>query len=157
MINPDTGEPWQLSDSTVAVDGRDRDRSAVSDVPKKSGPGGFFSRHHRQLRRSGNHSPANLVLLIGSGTSSEHGWMHRNVGVARVLGYIVEQHEDPAQVPVYRLDAYGMTYGWHLQTDDAQLEPCPPPDRHPEEVITAALTLFDELKTGSRLTANRYL
>lgn len=59
------------------------------------------SRHHRQLRRHGNHTAANLVLLCGSGTTGCHGWVHSEPAAARALGLIVRGTDDPSWVPVY--------------------------------------------------------
>lgn len=151
-------QDWTYRDACAAVDVRDRDRSAISDAPKRSGEMGFFSHHHRLLRsRLGNDSPANLVLLLGSGATGEHAWVHKNVGVATVLGYLVNAGTDPATVPIYRMNPWGTAYGWFLQTDDAQLVPCAAPDRHPAPVLAEALELFDQLKTDSRLAAIKHL
>lgn len=58
------------------------------------------SRHHRQLRRSGDHSAANLVLLCGSGTTGCHGWVHANPAASYRLGLMVHSWHDPASVPL---------------------------------------------------------
>lgn len=60
------------------------------------------SRHHRQLRRHGDHSAANLVLLCGSGTTGCHGWVHANPAKAKALGLIVSGWHEAQDVPVYR-------------------------------------------------------
>ena len=59
------------------------------------------SRHHRQRRREGDHSPANLVLLCGSGTTGCHGWVHAHPAEARSLGLIVSAWAVARDVPVY--------------------------------------------------------
>lgn len=75
------------------------------------------SRHHRQLRRHGDHSPANLILLCGSGTTGCHGWVHAHPAQARQLGLMVRGSDVAAAVPVYR----GLTRRWTLQSKDGRL------------------------------------
>ena len=57
------------------------------------------SGHHRQLRRAADpdvrHSPANIVILCGSGTTGCHGWVHQHVAEAERLGLIVPVGLDP--------------------------------------------------------------
>lgn len=151
-MNSTTEKVWNYRAACEVVDVRDDDRSALSGVPKKSGPNGRYSHHHRKLRRHKDDSPANLVLLTGSGTDGDHGWVHSHVGEATVLGYIVPSWQEPSEIPIWRVDMFGMSHGWFLQVDD-QLVECGPPDHHPKEVIAAALAAFDEHKTRSRLTA----
>ncbi len=147
---------WSFAEACAAVDVRDWDRSALSGIPKRSGRMGLYSHHHRQLRRHGNDSPANLVLIIGSGSNAEHGWMHQHPALAELLGYIVPSWADPAEVPIWRLDAYGQAWGWHRQTVNAQLEPCGPP-ADPMHELGEALRVFDELVTRNRLDAVGWL
>lgn len=52
--------------------------------------------HHRQLRRGGDERPVNL-LRVGPVL---HDWIHKHPAEARELGWIVSQHEDPADVIV---------------------------------------------------------
>lgn len=59
------------------------------------------SRHHRQLRRHGDHSPANLILLCGSGTTGCHGEVHDHPARARTLGLIVLSFASPESVPAW--------------------------------------------------------
>ncbi|MEV8336997.1 hypothetical protein [Leucobacter sp. NPDC077196] len=154
MPAPEVTE-WSEADGYAAAAGRDRDRSALSDVPKRSGSAGQYSHHHRQLRsRNGKHSPANLVLLTGTGTDGDHGWVHGHVGLATILGYIVHSWADPTRIPIYRIDAYGLHYDWHLQTDDAQLELCSPPTDYADTEITAALAAFESIRLNSRRAAD---
>lgn len=149
-----TRQEWTEADGYAAAACRDRDRSALSDVPKGSGPAGMFSQHHRQLRsRRGKHSPANLVGLTGTGTTGEHGWVHAHPETATVLGYMVSSWADPADVPIYRLNAYGTGYGWHLQIDD-QLHPCSPPADYTADEIAAALAAFEIVRLNSHRTAD---
>ncbi|UOE45495.1 HNH endonuclease [Agromyces larvae] len=67
--------------------------------------GAFFivgSRHHRQRRGSGDHTPPNLILLCGTGTTGCHGWVHAHPQRARANGWIVpvENRADPTEIPV---------------------------------------------------------
>ena len=150
-------QAWSFREACDAVDVRDRDRSVMSDVPKLSGPCGQFSHHHRLLRSRGrDDSPANLVLLLGSGTSGEHWWVHNNPDLATRLGYMLHAGEDPARVPIWRVDAFGMRWGWFLQSVDGQLTPSTPPD-DPQHLLPAALAEFDRLVTVHRRTALRHL
>lgn len=152
MLDP---AAWSYQAACEATDMRDRDRSALSDVPKSSGFG--WSHHHRQFRsRGGDDSPANLVGLLGSGTTQEHAWVHEHNSLATVLGYAVPAWSDPTTTPIYRIDAFGMAYGWHLQTVDAQLVPCGPPDYDLSQIHTA-LEAFEQLRIKSRLEASRHL
>lgn len=74
------------------------------------------SRHHRQLRRHGDHSPANLILLCGSGTTGCHGAAHADPQAAREAGLIVPSWRDARDVPV-------LTFvGWHLLRADGLRE-----------------------------------
>ena len=86
------------------------------------------SRHHRKLRsqcdRAEKHTPANLILLCGLGTTGCHGWAHAHPQAARDEGLIVHGYERPSAVPVLtkrhgwiRLDDQG---GW---TSDEAEEP----------------------------------
>ena len=61
----------------------------------------YGSRHHRQLRRHGDHSPANLVLLCGSGTTGDHGWVHSHPQAARDVGMIVPSWVAADRAPLY--------------------------------------------------------
>lgn len=65
-----------------------------------------YSIHHRRPRGMGGtvrtdaNSPANLLLLCGSGTTGCHGWAEANREVALEQGFLVRQADDPASVPV---------------------------------------------------------
>ncbi|TDL43860.1 HNH endonuclease [Microbacterium oleivorans] len=70
--------------------------------------------HHRQLRRHGDHAPANLVHLC----RGCHNHVHAKPADAVDEGFIVPSWDDPRQVPVnhsvwgrVRLDDAG---GWAL-------------------------------------------
>jgi hypothetical protein len=71
------------------------------------------SRHHRQLRRFGDHSTANLILLCGSGTTGCHGWVHSHVQRSYELGYLVHSWHLPENVPV-RVFAPDLGAAWVL-------------------------------------------
>lgn len=58
------------------------------------------SRHHRKLRRFGDHSTANLILLCGSGTTGCHGWVHAHPAESYDNGWMVRSYQDPKSVPV---------------------------------------------------------
>lgn len=58
------------------------------------------SRHHRKLRRFGDHSVANLVLLCGSGTTGCHGHVHANPKQSYLDGWLVHSWHEPAAVPI---------------------------------------------------------
>lgn len=76
---------------------------------------GTHSIHHRQPRGMGGtnvdviNSPANLLLLCGSGTELCHGYLERHRSLAQQEGWIVRHGLDPAEVPVavFRADAAG--------------------------------------------------
>jgi len=153
-----TSKVWTEREGYRECDGRDWDRSALSGVPKQSSQHGY-SHHHRLLRgRGGDHSPANLVLLLGSGSSSEHGWITTHPAEARALGYEVPTGRDPATVPIWRIDAFQTGHGWQLQTDDGQLLPCgPPTNEYSLEEIAVALERLEHIRIESRLAAVRHL
>jgi hypothetical protein len=69
-----------------AVDDRDGERCVRCGVSLKLVSG---SRHHRQRRAVGGHTPSNLILLCGSGTTGCHGWVHSHPDDSRADGYIV--------------------------------------------------------------------
>lgn len=55
-----------------------------------------YHEHHRQLRRGGDERPVNK-LYVGP---ELHEWIHLHPEEARQLGWIVSQHEDPADVSI---------------------------------------------------------
>lgn len=93
------------------------------------------SRHHRMRRRDGGHSPAQLILLCGSGTTGCHGWVHSHPAAARALGLIVPALRrpplEPDEVPVKVFGA-----GWVLLKRDGTRE------RVLEAVALELLALF---------------
>jgi hypothetical protein len=68
--------------------------------------GGDHSIHHRRPRRMGGskdpltNSPANLLLLCGSGTTGCHGWIESHRATAYELGLLVHGWQDPRAVPL---------------------------------------------------------
>lgn len=62
------------------------------------------SRHHRQLRRFGDHSAANLILLCGSGTTGCHGWVHANPLKACADGWMLKSWQKVEEEPVLYAD-----------------------------------------------------
>jgi hypothetical protein len=71
---------------------------------------GGYSVHHRIPRGMGGSSsrllgsPANLLLLCGSGVDGCHGWVEQNREQATTLGYLISRlsGQVPDQVPVKR-------------------------------------------------------
>ena len=63
--------------------------------------------HHRRPRGMGGtrdkaaNSPANLLLLCGSGVTGCHGRIERERSTAYIYGWLVRQGDDPAQAPVW--------------------------------------------------------
>lgn len=66
-----------------------------------------YSVHHRRPRGAGGsrdaatNSPANLLLLCGSGITGCHGRVERDRSTAYVFGWLVRQGHDPETVPVW--------------------------------------------------------
>lgn len=71
---------------------------------------GVHSLQHRRPRQMGGdrnaNTPANLVLLCGSGTTGCHGHVEHNRTEALEQGWLVHRWDDPADIPVLR---YGRT------------------------------------------------
>lgn len=69
-------------------------------------------------------SPANGILLCGSGTTGCHGWVEANPEAAEKLGYAVPTYLDPATVPVWfwghgwMFVASGRAHAQHPPEDD---------------------------------------
>ena len=87
------------------------------------GDRGFgWSIHHRRPRgmggswnREDTNSPANLVILCGTGTSSCHGWVEHNRADAHRLGLLVSQQKEPSQVAIQHA-----VHGLVWLTDDGE-------------------------------------
>ncbi|GAA1138557.1 hypothetical protein [Nocardioides aquiterrae] len=77
---------------------------------------GDHSFHHRQPRGMGGsrrrevNSPANVMLLCGSGTTGCHGFIEKYRSSAEQEGWLVRHGQDPAEVPV---TVFG---GWNAVT-----------------------------------------
>jgi len=65
-----------------------------------------WSLHHRKPRGMGGskdpaiNSPANIVLLCGSGTTGCHGWIESHRAEAYTDGLLVYRIDDPAEMEV---------------------------------------------------------
>lgn len=87
--------------------------------------------HHRRARGMGGsrwpgiNLPTNLLTLCGSGTTGCHGFVESYRNTARTQGYLVSQHADPAELPVFThhgwvlLDNEGESYPMELQETNA--------------------------------------
>lgn len=79
-----------------------------------AGPVGF-SLHHRLPRRMGGstrlelNTPANLILVCGSGTTGCHGRIESNREQAYTDGLLLHDGQNPAEVPVMLADPYSQT------------------------------------------------
>lgn len=79
----------------------------------------IYSFHHRQPRGMGGtarrdiNSPANILLLCGSGTTHCHGTVERNRRVALEAGWLVHSAADPANSPVAISGQPAMVYLTH--------------------------------------------
>lgn len=66
-----------------------------------------YSIHHRRPRAMGGtrdpiaNTPANLLLLCGTGTDGCHGRIERERSTAYVYGWLVRQGDDPSRVPLW--------------------------------------------------------
>jgi len=85
-----------------------------------------YSIHHRRpramggSRRAGTNSPANLLLLCGTGTSGCHGWVEAHRVTALANGFLLNQGDDPGAWPVR------LHQGIRWLTDDGGLSTHPP-------------------------------
>ncbi|MFI7125918.1 HNH endonuclease [Nonomuraea sp. NPDC050153] len=72
--------------------------------------------HHRIPRgRGGTNDVENLLLLCGTGTTGDHGWVEGNRAASYKLGYLVETGIEPADVPVLVAG-----WGWRYPTPDGR-------------------------------------
>lgn len=100
---------------------RDRGQCAFCGTRPDGERGEGWSIHHRLPRGMGGsrrddiNSPANLVILCGTGTEKCHGWAESNRTAARALGLLVRFNEIPSQVPIEH-KVHGL--GW--LTDDGE-------------------------------------
>lgn len=86
------------------------------------------SRHHRKRRsqaaRGEVHSPANLILLCGTGTTGCHGWVHAHPVEAREHGWMLRSTDDPKAVPMLH-----SLYGWVLLDERGRAHIIDEPER----------------------------
>jgi hypothetical protein len=93
-----------------------------------------FSLHHRHPRRMGGsrrpelNSPANLILLCGSGTTGCHGRIEANRERAYEDGLLLHDGATPTDVPVMLADPYSPSQWPRLVwlTDEATYTEEPP-------------------------------
>lgn len=80
--------------------------------------------HHRKPRsRGGGNSPANLILLCGSGTAGCHGFVESRREESYDHGYLLLTRDDPSEVPVHYI---GVGYlGIYKLADDGTRIPVP--------------------------------
>jgi hypothetical protein len=71
-------------------------------------------KHHRKLRRHGDHRPANLLDLC----SDCHRWVHEHVAQSYEFGYLVRSTNNPRIVPVKHA-----RFGWVRLLDNGDTEP----------------------------------
>lgn len=111
--------------SLQKVTDRDQGRCASCGLLIVGERGVDWSLHHRRPagmggdRRAVSHSPANLVLLHGSGLSLCHGYVESNRTEAYDLGLLVHRHEDPRDVPIEHA-----IHGLVLLDQDGGVIPC---------------------------------
>lgn len=114
-----TGPSREVRDLVVQ---RDRGRCAWCST-YADGPAGY-SLQHRLPRGAGGtnvdavNSPANLIVMCGSGTTGCHGLAEHHPGWARLCGYKIPRGADtePARIPVWRCGR------WVLLADDGTVE-----------------------------------
>jgi hypothetical protein len=82
--------------------------------------------HHRRRKGMGGSArlerPSNLITLCGLGnTTGHHGHVHQNPELAHARGWLLYEHQNPAETPVLT------AFGWRLFDDDGHSGPCPAP------------------------------
>ena len=94
------------ADTRVLLWARSKGRCEVCEIDLTGPVPVPISAHHRLPRQAGGdrrpdvHSPANLLLLCGTGTTGCHGDIERNRSWAYERGYLVHRGLEPAEVPV---------------------------------------------------------
>lgn len=94
---------------------------------ERCGSGSPTNIHHRKPRGMGGtrdpeiNSPANLMLLCGSGTTGCHGWIESHRQEAMLEGWIVPRTANPADAPVRVWGA-----GWVKLLPNGHYEPSRP-------------------------------
>lgn len=95
---------FDLHESRLLTIGRDGHRCVRCGVYVRAGQWPGLSVHHRMNRLRADvewrHSPANLVLLCGSGSTGCHGWVHQHPEQAHGLGLYLYAGETPQSTPV---------------------------------------------------------
>lgn len=106
---------------------RDRGQCAWCGDRPEGERGTGWSVHHRRprgmggTRRDDTNSPANLVILCGSGVDQCHGTVESRRGDAYDRGVLVRQNFDPSQVAIEHA-----VHGWVYLTDDGEAVTEPP-------------------------------
>jgi hypothetical protein len=65
-----------------------------------------------------SNSPANILLLCGSGTEGCHGWVESNRADAYAQGLLLHQGDDPCEMPVT------LRYGTVFIDDEGGVQSC---------------------------------
>jgi hypothetical protein len=118
MARRSTG-PDKLTVEVVIL--RDRGQCAFCGKRPDGERGIGWSVHHRRPRAMGGswredtNSPANFVILCGSGTTGCHGWVESHRSEAYELGLLVRQNNMPSQVPIQHA-----VHGLCWLTDDGE-------------------------------------
>ncbi len=114
------------SDATFdKVAERDQGRCASCGLNIVGQRGIDFSLHHRRAagmggdRQAVSHSPANLVLLHGSGCTGCHGYVESNRTESYDLGLLVHRSDDPREMPIEHA-----VHGLVLLDQDGGVIPC---------------------------------
>jgi hypothetical protein len=117
--------PSQLTVDVVIH--RDRGQCALCGDRPDGERGTGWSVHHRRPRGMGGtrwdeiNSPANLVILCGSGATLCHSTVESRRSVAFDLGLLVRQNAAPSQVPIHHA-----VHGICWLTDDGEAVTEPP-------------------------------
>jgi hypothetical protein len=83
--------------------------------PDSGAPLAEYSLQHRKPRGMGGsrdpqiNSATNLIVLDGDGVTGCHGWVEANREDARLMGWLVPQWRNPAEVPVRH---HGHGWAW---------------------------------------------
>jgi hypothetical protein len=118
MARRSTG-PNNLTRDVVIL--RDRGQCAFCGKRPDGERGEGWSLHHRRRRGQGGdrrpdtNSPANLVILCGTGTTKCHGWVESNRTAAKELGLLVHWNSSPSQAPIQHA-----VHGLCWLTDDGE-------------------------------------
>jgi hypothetical protein len=81
--------------------------------------GDWFNCHHRQLKgQGGSDAPGNRIILSGTGTMGDHGWVHNHPTLSERAGWLVKPWHNPLAAPVWL-----WSKGWCLLGDDLSVTP----------------------------------